>query len=462
MRSVSILSTVLTVVLTLSCFSYASSRKVSRPSSGVAAPSRGSEVPELISFKEFQNLDKNQKLYYLTQVRNLVSMISASGGWESAENKNKWQILIEQMIASEANAKIGKPLGHSAPIRCPEGQILQRGWFSSSCVKDPTKCPRNQVAVYATDGSTLSCQLVTNSANTCPSGYARQESQNNTGVMVSYCLPADNNSAADISKHFQSEIMPDKGADNAKPNDGEKSAGTADAPKSTVPKADESAPKVSSTKCWWDEMQKCESSSAKRKEIAKQWYKSKPANGELACIYGGNVSGYKNPDQPKAGDCKAVREAKFGEKIFSCSAGQTLCSPLVFGVEDYSAGKGHCVRGKNATQECASRSNPTTVVGQIASMGPSASFEWDRLKEGLKNLVASCIVEDKEKNQILISPNSFQCQECQIIANRVIEMRRALNSKMAELSCDLQAQGSIASTLGSNPVEPSLPVKGTR
>lgn len=448
----SVLSAVFAVVFLFSGASSANSRKVSRPTAVSTDMAQGSEVPEIISFEEFQALDKNQKLYYLTQVRNLVSMISSSSGWETAEHKQKWQIFIERMMAEEAHAKIGMPLGHRAPVRCPEGQILQRGWFSSSCVKDPTKCPKNQVAVYATDGSSLSCQLITNNSDTCPEGYARQESQNQTGAQVSYCLPAKTDLASDISKQFQSAIMPDKDKDKNKVDDKTDDKKAAD----EKGKASKSA-----TKCWWEDMQKCESSNAKRKEIAKQWYKSKPANGELACIYGGNISGYKNPNNPKPGECKPVREAKLGEKVFSCAAGQTLCSPLVFGVADYAGGKGYCVRGKNATQECATKGSPIGVVGQISAMGASAGYEWDRLKEGLKNLVASCITEDVEKNQISISPTAFQCQECQIIASRVVEMRRALNSKLSELSCDLQANGNLASGAGAAGEPSSLP-KGTR
>lgn len=460
MRSVSIFTAVIAVVLGITSANAANSsvknRKVSRPMSDSGKMATGSEVPELISFQEFQALDKTQKLYYLTQVRNVVSMISVSSGWEAAENKKKWNLLLEQMI-EEAQAKGAAAV--AKPIKCPEGQVLQKGWLWSSCVRDQTKCPKNQVAVYATDGANMSCQLVTSGSGQCPEGYSRQESQNNTGANVSYCINSSGVSGgmADISKQFQAQTMPEAPGSpkvEAKPG-AEKVDGKVDA------KQDE-PPKKSATKCWWDEMQKCESSSAKRKEIAKQWYKSKPANGELSCIYGGNVSGYKNPDKPKAGECKPVREAKFGEKTFSCGAGQTLCSPLVFGVEDFAAGKGFCVKGKNATQECATKGTPSGVVGQIANMGTIAAFEWDRLKEGLKNLVSSCILEDKEKNQISISPTAFQCQECQIVAIRVVEMRKALNSRLSELSCDLQANGDVASNATGVKAEPPTPVKSVR
>lgn len=464
----------------------ANSRKLAKPtsvSSNVVANSSSTKsIPELISYAELRAMNKIQREKYLIQLQNLLITISDSSSWETVglERGHKWQNWIEQLLeTAEARSLTSQ---HKAMMsgKCPAGMEWNRNGRAYGCVAKKS-CPLGTTLVQvAEDG--LSCQTTAIGGN-CPNGFLPQTDAN---TKTTYCLPSSAMEEQKIPSPLPQQASSDepakpKAMDEKKDNnplsqeDRKVLSDMLIHPEKTDPKylpkpvAEVKDGPTESTrgletpeqvrgeetgnpapKCWWEEMQKCETSTKKRKAIAKEWYKSKPKDGELACIYAGNVSGYKNPAKPKPGECKPTTEAAFGGKTFKCSEGQSLCSPLVFGVKDFGKGEGFCSKGNNATQDCAKKGSVAGAVGLIQGLGPSASFEWDRLKDGLKKLVASCILEDKEKNSVTINSKAFQCQECQVIATRVAEMRASLNSKLSELSCELTATGSVAEVAGSS------------
>jgi hypothetical protein len=470
MRSLVILS----LVLVFAQVGFANSRKISRDTSAASRtkvtqdPTKA--IPELISFQELQALDKIKKEKYLIQLQNLMSHLSATEGFESSSevSRSQWPIFLGQLLEeAQARGMIYGP-GSLKDGKCGPGYVLQRNGRALSCGLVKT-CPAGQVLVS-----------VSEDGPTCQPGATNNSCGDNMVVMTdtesraNYCLPkeavpwpANTPFQKEMEQLGQMIKEPFKANSQAPSTAPASEAAPAPASESAVkdeavlPTVEVVSPK-STTKCWWEDMKKCESSSKAKKKIAKDWYNSKAKEGELSCIYAGNVSSYKNPKKPKPGECKAVSEATFGEKKFSCPEGQSLCSPLIFGVKDYAKNEGYCTKGKNATQECASKGSALATMGLLQNLGATAGAEWERLKAGLKNVVANCILEDKEKNKVSINSKAFQCQECQIIAARVADMKASLNSKLSELSCELTATGSVAEVDAVNAGLKAAPQKATK
>lgn len=482
---------VLTFVLGFSDPSSAQSRKVSRPTMSPPAPEKEAPfVPEMMAYDEFKALNKTAQVKYIRELRNLMVLLADSSGWEQASNSHqpKWQNWLESILeTAEARtpAFAGCPVGYAWGPH-PKAPRTQ-GCFPvrSSAIR----CAPGYIPfVVAEDGHT--CQKATGTDGSCPSGMIRLEGHNSEGTAA--CVRADAGSITPIPGVTivdKPAGVPDPMAptdpriagrpaiaglpsDSLKPADKAAPAapGTADKPKSVddnplseedkkffsealegkhmkpsgtaaTSKADDTAKPADEkiNKCWWDEM-KCAPLRKKDKQSARKEF------AELGCIYAGNLSVYKDPSKPKAGQCNPIGEAAFGGKKFSCSGkGQTLCNPLIFGVQDFASGKGHCVKGENSTMECGKKGDANKTAGFIQSLEPGiAKAEWEKLREGLKKLVASCIYEEGKGSAASKASSAFHCKECQVIAKRVVELRKVAASNMAEMKCDVDGVKPVA------------------
>jgi len=126
------------------------------------------------------------------------------------------------------------------------------------------------------------------------------------------------------------------------------------------------------------------------------------------CINGANISRYNVTTKT----CARVASKTYGDKSFTCTGNQTLCNPLVFGVQS-DGQTGICVRLRmNVTLACsaasaaAGRGTSAENVLKFLRDNPSMATAWNEWSQSIERLCQP----GTDRNS-----HRFHCTECTII-----------------------------------------------
>lgn len=190
-------------------------------------------------------------------------------------------------------------------------------------------------------------------------------------------------------------------------------------------------------------------------------YRSKQRSGALdkfrkgapkSCIYGGNMSAYRN-NEVKPGNCADVSEfcaqkekckgksedAEGGFKTkYACEKGKTLCQPFIFGLSNRSTPICVPKKGSDITEKCDAAakkaSGPAAYVGDLLNSKLSGAAEaWDEYADNFNK-----VCEDGTDSQ------AAHCEECAIIGKRLAEANFMATGKCnkALKSSEIKLKGS--------------------
>ena len=147
---------------------------------------------------------------------------------------------------------------------------------------------------------------------------------------------------------------------------------------------------------------------------------------ESLCIYGGNISQYKNGIK-KTGNCQPPSQFCFEspncenpatngkwKPAYKCASDQVICNPLIFGIKEDQETPFCVHRESNATLQCAEQSSDAKGGLKALLLGDiQAGFSgaWNQFADQFNKL---CSLDD--------SAADFFCRECQTIKSRMIAL----------------------------------------
>jgi hypothetical protein len=132
--------------------------------------------------------------------------------------------------------------------------------------------------------------------------------------------------------------------------------------------------------------------------------------GGQTCVFAGMLSSFN------AGNtrCKPQTEFNLGDKKYTCTRGQTMCNPLLFGT--VSATKPICIgHAPNATALCSKLSSSMDAEKFLDRAENGLQEKWDDFR---KALAETC----KPKSDSA----KFHCEECNIMKTRIFDLQARL------------------------------------
>lgn len=168
------------------------------------------------------------------------------------------------------------------------------------------------------------------------------------------------------------------------------------------------------------------------REASREAFEQDLAARNNSCINGANLSRYNTNTRT----CARVSNKTYGDRRFTCSGSQTLCNPLVFGVQEN--GQALCVRLRaNVTLACstAARSlggnDPAANALKFLRENPSMQQAWNEWAQSIERMCQP----GTDRNS-----HRFHCTECTLIFTHL--------QKLNALTGYANACGNLLSSLG--------------
>ncbi len=168
------------------------------------------------------------------------------------------------------------------------------------------------------------------------------------------------------------------------------------------------------------------------REASREAYEQDLASRNNSCINGANLSRYNVTTRT----CARVSNKNYGDRRFTCSGSQTLCNPLVFGVQ--TNGQALCVRLRtNVTLACstAARSlggnDPAANALNFLRENPSMQQAWNEWAQSIERMCQP----GTDRNS-----HRFHCTVCTLIFTHL--------QKLNALTGYANACGNLLSSLG--------------
>lgn len=150
------------------------------------------------------------------------------------------------------------------------------------------------------------------------------------------------------------------------------------------------------------------------------------------CINGGMIGQYNIEGNKK---CRAIRQKRIGSFNLTCSASQTMCNPMLYGLANENPPKALCVpiavEVTKACHEVGSIENAQKFWQRSDLVTEDLEEQWDNLRAAIEKDLCS------EKRSA-----EYHCQECFYIYKRLSELNKLAGScvgKCGDLSrCTIQ------------------------
>jgi hypothetical protein len=198
-----------------------------------------------------------------------------------------------------------------------------------------------------------------------------------------------------------------------------------------------------------EEIYSCESGDEARETNRAAFEQGLSARGNQ-CINGANISRYNTTTKT----CARVANKTYGDKSFTCSGNQTLCNPLIFGVQS-DGQSGICVRLRiNVTLACsaasaaAGRGTSAENVLKLLRENPSMANAWNEWAQSLEGL---CQPRPDGNPS-----HRFHCTECTIIFTHLQKLN-ALTGAANECGNLLTSLGEGDPMIVNRSIDRSLP-----
>lgn len=391
------------------------------------------ELDEVISFHEFLKLEPEQKEFYLAGLTQLMIELEdieiESRELRAPSLSKKYQPGFPILVKSTGKV--------ACPGFLPGSKVRMKPYLMNF------KKDKRLAIQWPQDPKNFLCASVKLEQFTCPKGFVpgqakwnRTDSKGQKEGKRFYCFSENHfqTVSASAQKYMQRNLseelqyIADIKAANVKVREKEKQKKAVNESQITTTTLKSTSEVVSSE---IEHPKECSSESIN--EAREKFYRGP---GQL-CIYGGNLSQYKDKVKRKGGcqppnsfcfdslNCQSSGDKKITPQ-FSCDADQVICNPLIFGIQEDGVSPFCVSRGENATLDCSSISeDPAKSFQALLNYKTGSNLglmeSWNEFKNELINICK------KDKNSAL-----FFCRECLNVKNRLTDLNLALRESQKE------------------------------